>query len=430
MVKNRRIKLKLFHPLVLASIFVAALLYGKIIPVKNTGKYRSVLSFKNLSEISGCVVSNPVKTSKGKYYRLKIKLSDAKDNNGAAGSAEGIIQVLVPSEQIEAHFPGKLYTAIKDNRYVLCEQGSFIRAKGKSTAEDLFVAGNVENLNPRHKKIVQFFFKTRAVLRIQFRRLMYAWGAAGGLLLALLSGIREYTENSVGENFKNAGLSHVLALSGMHLNLFSGIAGKTAGKTAGKLISAKKTMLFQFIAVVLFVYFAGFTPSLFRAFLCTIISFTAVILKLKDFSMLHVLSTSFLLHVSLKPEDIFEAAFILSYSALAGILLMSEFFKFLLIIKTPEKLTDSISASTGAQFFTAPISLKMMDTFAPVGIISTVVISPLITIFIYSGLLLIIICLIFPFFVPAADFFLKIIYNSIAFIVMIFAKFPLYSAGT
>ena len=109
---------------------------------------------------------------------------------------------------------------------------------------------------------------------------------------------------------------------------------------------------------------------------------------------------------------------------------MSEFFKFLLIIKTPEKLTDSISASTGAQFFTAPISLKMMDTFAPVGIISTVVISPLITIFIYSGLLLIIICLIFPFFVPAADFFLKIIYNSIAFIVMIFAKFPLYSAGT
>lgn len=426
MVKNRRIKLKLFHPLVLASIFVAALLYGKIIPVKNTGKYRSVLSLKNLSEITGCVVSNPVKTSKGKYYRLKIKLSDAKDNNGAAGSAEGIIQVLVPSEQIEAHFPGKLYTAIKDNRYVLCEQGSFIRAKGKSTAEDLFVAGNVENLNPRHKKIVQLFFKTRAVLRIQFRRLMYAWGAAGGLLLALLSGIREYTENSVGENFKNAGLSHVLALSGMHLNLFSGIAGKTAGE----LISAKKTMLFQFIAVVLFVYFAGFTPSLFRAFLCTIISFTAVILKLKDFSMLHVLSTSFLLHVSLKPEDIFEAAFILSYSALAGILLMSEFFKFLLIIKTPEKLTDSISASTGAQFFTAPISLKMMGTFAPVGIISTVVISPLITIFIYSGLLLIIICLIFPFFVPAADFFLKIIYNSIAFIVMIFAKFPLYSART
>lgn len=243
MVKNRRIKLKLFHPLVLASIFVAALLYGKIIPVKNTGKYRSVLSFKNLSEISGCVVSNPVKTSKGKYYRLKIKLSDAKDNNGAAGSAEGIIQVLVPSEQIEAHFPGKLYTAIKDNRYVLCEQGSFIRAKGKSTAEDLFVAGNVENLNPRHKKIVQLFFKTRAVLRIQFRRLMYAWGAAGGLLLALLSGIREYTENSVGENFKNAGLSHVLALSGMHLNLFSGIAGKTAGK----LISAKKQCYFNLL---------------------------------------------------------------------------------------------------------------------------------------------------------------------------------------
>lgn len=212
----------------------------------------------------------------------------------------------------------------------------------------------------------------------------------------------------------------------MHLNLFAGIAGKTARK----IISAKKAMIFQLISVFLFVFFAGFSPSLFRAFLCTIISFLAIALRLKDFSMILVLASSFLIHISVKPEDMFEAAFVLSYSALAGILLMSEFFKFLLIIKTPEKLTDSISASTGAQIFTAPISLKLMNSFAPIGIISTVVISPLITVFIYSGLFLIIICLIFPFFVPAAAFFLKIIYTLIAFIVSIFAKFPLYSAGT
>jgi len=189
-------------------------------------------------------------------------------------------------------------------------------------------------------------------------------------------------------------------------------------------------MIFQLVSVVLFVFFAGFSPSLFRGFLCTIISFVAIMLKLKNFSMIQVLSASFLVHVSLKPEDLFEAAFVLSYSALAGILLMSEFLKFLFIIKTPEKLAGSISASMGAQFFTAPITLKLMNSFAPIGIISTVVISPLITIFIYSGLFLIIICLIFPFLVPAAAFFLKILYNLIAFVVTIFAKFPLYSTGT
>lgn len=425
-VKNAKIKSKLFHPLVLASIFIAVIFYSKIIPLKNRNAYFSLLEFSNLTEISGCVVSNPVKTSKGKYYRLKIRLSEAKDKNGVKASANGIIQILVPTAQIEAHFPGKLFTAIKDNKYILCEQGSLLHAKGKILDENLFLAENVENIETGKSDFFQRFLKVRAILRIQFRRLMYAWGAAGGLLLALLSGIREYTDVALGENFKNAGLSHVLALSGMHLNLFSGIAGKTARK----IVSEKKSMIFQLVAVVLFVFFAGFSPSLFRAFLCTIISFVAIMLKLKNFSMIQVLSASFLVHISLKPEDLFEAAFVLSYSALAGILLMSEFLKFLFIIKTPEKLAGSISASTGAQFFTAPISLKLMNSFAPIGIISTVVISPLITIFIYSGLFLIIICLIFPFLVPAAAFFLKMLYNLIAFVVTIFAKFPLYSAGT
>ncbi len=426
MVKKSKIKSKLFHPLILASVFVAVAFYSGIIPVKNAERYCSLLDFNNISELSGQIVSNPAKTSKGKYYRLKVKISDVMDKNGAEANASGIIQLLVPTPQVEAHFPGKLFTAIKENSYILCEQGSFIHAKGKILDENLFIAENVENINKSNGSFFQKILKIRAILRIQFRRLMYSWGAAGGLLLALLSGIREYTENSLGEDFKNAGLSHILALSGMHLNLFSGIAGKTARR----IISAKKAMVFQLCSVVLFVLFAGFSPSLFRAFLCTVISFLAIALKLKDFSMILILATSFLIHVSLKPVDMFEAAFVLSYSALAGILLVSEFLKFLLIIKTPEKLTNSISASTGAQFFTAPISLKLMNSFAPIGIISTVVISPLITIFIYSGLFLIIICLIFPFFVPAAAFFLKIIYNLIAFIVSIFAKFPLYSTGT
>ncbi len=426
MVKNSKINLKLFHPLVLASIFIAAIFYSKVIPVKNRNAYFSLLDFSNLTEISGCVVSNPVKSSTGKYYRLKIRLSEAKDKKDIKASAEGIIQILVPAAQIEAHFPGKLFTAVKDNKYVLCEQGSFLRANGKILDENLFLAENVENIITKKTNFFQKFLRIRAIFRIQFRRLMYAWGAAGGLLLALLSGIREYTDGALGENFKNAGLSHVLALSGMHLNLFSGIAGKSAKK----IISEKKAMIFQLVSVVLFVFFAGFSPSLFRGFLCTIISFVAIMLKLKNFSMIQVLSASFLVHVSLKPEDLFEAAFVLSYSALAGILLMSEFLKFLFIIKTPEKLAGSISASMGAQFFTAPISLKLMNSFAPIGIISTVVISPLITIFIYSGLFLIIICLIFPFLVPAAAFFLKILYNLIAFVVTIFAKFPLYSTGT
>ena len=63
---------------------------------------------------------------------------------------------------------------------------------------------------------------------------MFYWNEAGGLFLALISGIREYTDQSAADSFRRAGLSHILALSGMHLSLFSGITAKISHKTGKK----------------------------------------------------------------------------------------------------------------------------------------------------------------------------------------------------
>ena len=69
----------------------------------------------------------------------------------------------------------------------------------------------------------------RALCRLYFKRMMFAWGSAGGLLLALLCGARDFTESETADAFRMAGLSHILALSGMHLSLFYGLAA-FAGK--------------------------------------------------------------------------------------------------------------------------------------------------------------------------------------------------------
>jgi len=72
---------------------------------------------------------------------------------------------------------------------------------------------------------------------------------------------------AVSDAFRNAGLSHILALSGMHLSLVSGIAFFAGMRLFGK----TKSYIFQFCAVSLFVWFAGFSPSLLRAFLCSVL---------------------------------------------------------------------------------------------------------------------------------------------------------------
>ena len=87
----------------------------------------------------------------------------------------------------------------------------------------------------------------------------------------------------------------------------------------------------------------------------------------------------------------------------------------------------SFSASFSAQIFTMPVSLLLFKSFAPGGIISSVIVSPIITFFIYSGIFLIILCLIFPFFSDFSAFFMKILYNLIEFLVLLFSKFKIIS---
>ena len=71
-----------------------------------------------------------------------------------------------------------------------------------------------------------------------------------------------------------------------------------------------------------------------------------------------------------------------------------------------------------------PISAKVFGKITPIGIVSSVFVSPLVTIFIYTGLALVIICLIFPSLVKVSGIFMQIQYTLISNMVGFFAKFP------
>ena len=262
--------------------------------------------------------------------------------------------------------------------------------------------------------------KFRALCRLQFKRLMYGWSDAGGLLLALLSGSREYTEDSLGTSFKKAGLSHILALSGMHLGLFGGIAFLVGNRILRRNIAD----LIELCAILFFVWFAGLSPSLFRALLSAIILFINSTLRMNRFKGITVLSASFLIHILIFPEHLTSPAFMLSYAALFGIMSVAQIIKKILSKKLFPKLSADISDSLGAQIFTAPITLKIFGFLTPVGIISTIFVSPLVILFLYTGLLGTIICLAVPFLADAFSGIMSLLYGIIKVLVEFFARFP------
>ena len=406
-----------------SSVFTAALIciilfYSGLIKPYNKNKFISALPASSINQISGQLVASPAKCSDGVYYSSKFKLNSVKGKGGIKGSASGIVQVYIPVEAVEAFFPGKLYSSAVRIGAFLWEAGGLYCTKGRFDKEGSRFYITECTHSEFSRTLYGRFDYIRALCRLQFKRLMYSWGTAGGLLLALLCGAKEYTSSEISLSFRNAGLSHILALSGMHLSMFSGIA-----MFFGKKIGRKKlSFIIRIIALILFVWFAGFSPSLLRAFICSMLLIIAALANVKQPDMLIILAFSFLCQIIISPQDLYSSGFILSYSALAGILLTNKFFRRLYIRIFPSYIASSLGSSTGAQIFTAPISLKLFGSFSPIGVIATTIVSPVITIFIYSGLALIILSLIIPILSVPSAFFMNLQYTIIKYLVDFFSK--------
>lgn len=385
-----KLKARLANPLIIAAFVCAVFIYSGFVKSPLTPPFYVPARMESVTSLCGTVASNASVVSSGKYYSVML----CADSATAAVSqtdiqlcARGKIKLLVPSKIAEAVYPGKLYSL--SNKSVLLESGEKIACSGKwLSSSGMFLVKEAASLghSPGLKgKILRF----RSLCRLALKRLLFSWGDAGGLVLSLLSGSREYVNKSVGDDFKLAGLSHVLALSGMHLS-----------------------------------FFAGLSPSLFRALLCSLLTLLCSAVFCGPVDSLAVLGASFLVHTVVVPSDVYSAAFMLSYGALAGILLAADCLSCFVRWFLPVPIADSLSASVGAQTATIPVSISLFGMFMPVGIIASVAVTPAVSVFLTVSVAAVLLCLLMPFLSYPFGVIIRLIYAVICGMVRFFAMVP------
>lgn len=379
----------------------------------------SLVPHSEITALTGTIASNPIKTRAfGGSYRASYTVQAVFAKDGVVASASGSATLYFPQALVEAYYPKKLYSAAKESA-LLVEQGASIKVHvvpvGSAKAGEP-CAFLVQNAAPCRERRFSHLSYIRALCRLQFKRLMAAWGEAGGLVLALLSGSREYLADDVSAAFIGSGLSHVLALSGMHLSLISVFVC-----TSGSMLSRRIASVLQLGALLCFVWFAGLTPSLVRALLCTLIMCSCAYLRLQQPSLLQALSAAFLLQTAFFPQHVYEAAFMLSYGALLGIAFFSPVCRRYACRILPFA-SNALADSASAQIATAPISAALFSRIAPIGIVSAVVISPLITLFLYLAIAGLAVSLLLPFLSPAVCGMIQACYMLIKACVSLFAR--------
>ncbi|MDR9391614.1 MAG: ComEC/Rec2 family competence protein [Trueperaceae bacterium] len=152
-------------------------------------------------------------------------------------------------------------------------------------------------------------------LRARLRAALVAGGGGerGTLLRALVLGEREEA-GPLRTRFAEAGLAHVLALSGLHLGILAGALGALLaplGPARGVGVA---------VAAAAFAAWIGPTPSLVRAAAMTGAAGLLAARGVGRASPFTTLALAALLTLVARPDWLFDLAFVLSYLALLGIL--------------------------------------------------------------------------------------------------------------
>lgn len=311
----------------IAFVFIFAALWW----ISESVQSRADINLNDVVRVRGVLLFDSSYSVAGNHV-MRIRLEEVTNSFGNSASSSGVLTVV-------GH----------ENILVSC--GTEIVAYGKMSDSIFiyksFTVAGKGRLSVFREKLIKWFEK----------RILGEFGTAADYLgMALLLGRTETYELEIREKAKECGCLHILALSGMHLNIISSFCFFVFGKRkTGKIVS--------FAAVTFFVFTAGPRPSLVRAYIMMILSFMPIGERLV---------ISFFIHLLIFPFHASDMGFTYGYLALAGIIFIGPLIKGMLKNYMPEKIAELLSSSISAIILTVPMQLRSEGVWHP----CTFIISP------------------------------------------------------
>ena len=333
------------------------------------------VDFNTVSEIGAIAIEDGALKRWGRYgFPAVLKYSS--DDSSLFSSSSGEVYIYSGKEDVRA--------------------GDYIRCTGSFSSPSFFTAESIVVEKPSLFKNIRK--SAEALLRARLHSLS---DGAENLSLMLLLAISDDGDSPISIYSREKGVSHVFALSGMHLSLISSFFIPLLSL----FFSEKNAKRIVLVPLFLFTFLSGFRASLLRALLFRILF---SLFPRADKNVVFCLT--FILHASLFPQSLMRAGAVFSYLSIAGLFLLSPVL---------EELSERIFRfrfaflfnSISCLIFTIPYSFFLFESYS----LSSIIYSPIINflVSIYMGLL--IIFLIFPIFPSVLSALYSLIIRILSF---------------
>lgn len=328
----------------------------------------TTVAVNRVVEFEGYLVEDSVVTTNGETL-LRVALISVESQGGLiVGQAHGKVLVIVP----------------KPCRYL---RGQYIFVKGglrrfNSLSPEMYGA-YVKKSDIRVSDYVKkrFEIRSRIITSIE-ERIDQLGYPADELFRALFLGVREKLSERIVTYFRDVGSSHILALSGLHVGVLYIVVSLLLMPVRYRSIRIACSSLI----ILSYLFLVGPKPSLTRASVMILLLGVASLID-RDFNPLNVLAISAFIILLIDPFSAFSLSFQLSFLALAGIFTLGRLISDYSAAYLPAFLRYPIAFSLGAQLATLPVVLFHFGFFYPLGFLSALLLTPLITLFLWSGLI-------------------------------------------
>jgi competence protein ComEC len=207
-----------------------------------------------------------------------------------------------------------------------------------------------------------------------------------GIIKALTLGERSDIDDEVYSDFVTGGIIHILAVSGLHVGYILILLLAVLGR-----FGLKKRILLSIPVLVIFIFVSGGNAPVIRAVTMAVIFMIAVLFG-RDSDGFNSMSLAFIILLIYEPYQLFEAGFQLSFSAVAGILLvlrlLEPYYEKYLISGVRRKFISAIAVTIAAQVATIPVLLYHWGYFSPTGLVNNFFAIPLAGLILFSTILL------------------------------------------
>jgi ComEC/Rec2-related protein len=297
---------------------------------------------------------------------------------------------------------GKVLAYLGDKAGEYCDVGDKVDFLSTLDKYDTFTYGE---LNYQMSKGVKYYCTIYGSLTSQNKFSLFGTIRAGiydtlfnncehetaAVAYGMLTGDTTEMNDSALASFRYGGIAHIFAVSGLHIGVLYGVLN----------FICRRVRLNKYVAAVIKIgvlaFYAGvcgWTPSSVRAVIMCSVGIIARLIFHK-YDSLNSLSLSVIILLFINPLYLFGAGFILSVSAVLGIIFLSRRFEKLFRV-LPRKLCDNLSVSFSAQVATLPALLLTFGYISGAGLLLNIVVLPILSVLFVIIFCATIICAIIP----------------------------------